>query len=141
MKKLILLTLILAGCVTTPEGKKRPDPTIMRGIVRLAAADTTAIYLTSHPEARPAFVRAYYASENLLMSGTGTTDQLEEILRGLPIREFKGPQGELLLSHAVFVYDAARKLTLGAPDTDRWKYFIEPVATGLNQGLALGLGL
>lgn len=132
----LVIPLTFTGC-TTPGAQTSVTitPARMGLIAELAAFDGATLYLAQHPEQRPAFDAALGAL-TLLKSGTNATPaDVKVALDQLPIKELKGPQGDVTVGTAVILYDAFVREHVNL-DSNEW---LRPAIEGLHRGLARAL--
>lgn len=123
----LLLLVLVAGCASglTPDQKLNRWAMAAQQAAKIGAmAD-----LQRHPEHR----EAYAASVAMLAAVTDPT-QLAAALDALPIRQLHGPDGTIVISSVVLLYDvAAIEFAIEAPASAR--LFATRIALGFREAL------
>jgi hypothetical protein len=140
-----LLTGTLAftpGCITTQTGQKIPDPVVLQTVAQEAASVGTTFWLQSHPDAgtREQFELARTSLRALVSAGGGDIAALQNALSDLPIKQLSGTNGQVIVSGAVVLIDAAGKELLKLDSKGIYPNYVQPVAQGLLAGLDVALG-
>lgn len=137
---LIALTVLLAGCMTTPEGKRVPDPAAIESISKSAAALGTASMLIYKPESRPAFEKAEASLQALLAAGSGNVLDLKRILTELPLgSRLESGKGAIILENGIIIIDLARSQLARLDENQNYSRLVEPIAKGLADGIGQAL--
>ena len=141
MKKLLAVALlILSGCVTGPDGKRRVDPLVMSRAAEAATYQATSIMLGLQPEFRQQFEDAREAVKGLLATGNFDTAQLAAVLQDLPLPE--GPEGAvgmIVIDGAIALWGMYGERLLDLDHTATYATYIKPVAESVLHGLDHGL--
>lgn len=127
---LAMITLLAAGCATTPTGQRDIAPTI-----KTAAYLGTAYALVERPEWRKGFEEAVI---DLKLVETGETIDLVTVLaivNRLPIKELKNSKAQILITGAIILLG-----DYGASLPPEQVEKIRPVAKAMREGIELGLG-
>lgn len=125
------------GSVTT---NSVPDAIVLQVAAENAAAIGGAYVLQTHPEFRPQLELTLTSLRTLVAAGTGSVADLHNALSQLPVTALQGTNGTIVVSGAVVLIDAARNELARFDKNGIWSYYVQPVATGLRDGLAQALG-
>ncbi len=132
---LVLALTLSLGCSTVPSTPEARLARVAR-ISGVAASVGASSYLASNPQSRPAFEAAHAALTKLEADGNFNPDTFAEVLRGLPIDELKGPEGEIYISLAIVLWEEVKAESV-ALNTPEW---VKPVLTSVRAGLGRALG-
>lgn len=130
----LMASVLLVGCQTAP------PPKLLHDIAQGATAIGSTEWLRTHPQDRPQFVLTRSSLNVLISTGSGTPDDLARALTNLPIREFQGTNGQLIVDTAVEILDVAGKRIVALGGTNVWNGYVYPVSTGVRDGLNQVLG-
>lgn len=146
MKTILSLCLVLAlfGCSTTSTG---PNVGIMQAAAKSAVFEGTTIWLNGlgtllppHPADRDKFVIARDSLAALIAAGTFDQTNLTTILKGLPISQFQGTAGTLIVGEIVILWDQYGQQLLALDKSKVFNVYVLPVAQSILEGLNLALG-
>lgn len=131
----VAAALLLAGCVTTPEGKTIPDVPRIAAITREAAMIGTQEALFRKPELKDKFVLV--ANSLALLEGQEdiTVEKLLFIVNQLPVNELKSRDATLAISTARLVVAAAGWSEVTIVRAEQ----LRPVVIALREGLLAGI--
>ena len=134
---LLAIGYFTSGCVTTPGGQRALDVARVARIAGTAADFGAQVYLQQHPEAAPAFRLAENVLTSLIDAENWDPAAFASALRSLPVKELRSPEGALLASAAVLLWDelAAESRTL---DKTQW---VRPVMLSVRNGLRRALSI
>jgi hypothetical protein len=145
MKKLIssILVAALAVLPVTFTGCATPEQTQAAVILVSLAAKNAAYFgvsadLKAHPERREAYIQAKNALNLFAAFGANDTEQLIKILRSLPVGEFQGEDGLMIVGDIVVIVDAANKV-FKLKDSKALQEYAIPVAKAVSAGITLAL--
>jgi hypothetical protein len=102
------------------------------GAVKLA----TLADLQAHPEHRLAFAAGKVAMDGFLMSTNSSSAELKRLLEKLPIKEFQGSDGAMVLEGAMLVYDFATMFAYQAQSAPAVVKLATAVRNGLDAALS-----
>lgn len=126
--------------MTTPEGKRVPDPAAIESVSKSAAAFGTAAALIYKPESRPAFEKAEESLQALLAAGSGNVLDLKRILAELPVGgKLEGGKGAVILENGIIIVDLVRSQLARLDENQNYSRLVEPIAKGLAEGIAQAL--
>lgn len=127
------------GCVTTADGKKVVDPAVLHAVAEDAAYVGTMFTLQSNPQYRPAFEQARFALQQFVNLNSTNFVDLQAILAQLPVKQL-GTNGTVILQgQALILLDSARALVQRLDKNNIGANYVQPIATGLLEGLNLAL--
>lgn len=124
------------GCVSV-SGTNRLDVARVASIAGKAAQIGSMGRLQKHPEERPYFVSSYNALGALDHASNYDPAAFAEALKMLPIKELSGPDGNLYVLGAVFLWDELAQQSY-ALDRTLW---VQPVLRAVRLGIGRALGI
>ena len=131
---LCLVTGLLAGCTTTPEGKTIPDVPRIAAITREAATIGTTEALIRNPQLKEKFILVAAQLAVLETQGDITVEKMLYIVSQLPVNELKSADARLAISAARLVVAGAGWSSVTIIRDEQLK----PVVTALREGLVAG---
>lgn len=140
MKKITVLAslflLLIPACVTTPEGKIKPDAVRVGRIAGRAAYFGTVFYLTQHADQRPIFAAAAAALKTLEDTQNWDYAAFAAALHELPIRQLQGDQGMIIVQLTVEVWDEVLQLATPLLKAELLAAAIPKIRDGIERALA-----
>lgn len=137
---LALILTFTPGCTTTQTGKSVPDAVVLQAVAQEAASVGATFWMQAHPENRAEFELARTSLRSLVAAGNGSVADLQQALSDLPIKQLSGSSGQVIVSGAVVLIDAAGKELAKLDSAGVWSFYVQPVAQGLLAGLDQALG-
>ena len=132
----LALAGFLVGCTTTSTTNSGVDINRVARILGVTAETASFIHLRSHPEDRPRFEAARSALSGLDAVGDYSPIRFAEALQALPLRELKGPDGVLIVTGAMVLWEEANA-QFGSVSTPEWvKPILQRVQGGIDNALA-----
>ena len=101
-----------------------------------AARIGVALDLQTHPEHRVAYAAAVIALDGLLQRQDYTSADFQAVLACLPVKEFQGDSGALVLQGTVMVFDLFTMFGYDVNSTPALKSVMTRVREGINLALA-----
>ena len=129
----LIAAALLAGCTTLNQ------PAVLNtvaDVAQLAASTGTAVDLAAHPEHRAAFNVGLAALNKLINDGQYDPAALQAALAKLPLDVLRGPNGALVTSTAVGVFELATGTMFDITTAPA----VQLVAVHIRDGVAAGLG-
>jgi hypothetical protein len=131
---ILLSAAMLAGCVTSPEGKTIPDVPRIAAIVREAATIGTAEALLRRPELKEKFILVVAQLAVLEAQPDITVESLLAIVSQLPVNELKSDNARLAISSARILVASTGWATQPIVRGEQMR----PVVNALKEGMAAG---
>lgn len=150
MKKFKITTLVLAavlslslitGCTTTSTGTKVLDPV---KAAQLAPALQTSIagavvYAYSKDKNSVKYIEVVQTAINeFVVKGDLSPSILQAKIYGLPVKELKTPEAQLIITPLLAAYKAfgEQYVKAGLAEQEGWKILANALVNGINDGLA-----
>jgi len=140
--KLLFSTLIVSallfftGCVTAPDGTKQVDYNRVANIAGVAADIGTRAVLAKNPEHRADFAAVEQALNALIDAKNYDPAAFSAALSSLRVRELKGPNGQIIISAAVIIWDEAAQFATGLDQRTLVALTLTRVRDGIHRALA-----
>lgn len=120
------------GCAsTTPQQRIALGSLIAGNAAKIGAAYDLGV----NPGHRGAYVAGVLALDALLKNGDYTAAKLQAALQQLPIKEFQGDSGTLIVSATVLAYDIASQLYFDPQSAPAVQAFAQAIRDGLQAAL------
>lgn len=126
---------ILTGCKTS-SGEVPRSVRVVSSIAETAAYFGTVKRLQDHPGEREAFNVAVLGLQRLIDQKNYDPIAFAEALKGLPISELSGPDGDIYISTIVGVWDAFLQDTVALDQSVVVMPVISKVLSGMQRGIA-----
>ena len=138
MKKRVLSILVLPFIVLL-FGCKTLSPPDLIAFISARAGEAVIVAVASdisaNPGHRPAFVTCIAALDGLMQQPGYSSAEFKAALAALPIKEFQGSQGALVLSGAVMVFDLVTMFAYDVTTAPALLSVSLAVRDGIKQGL------
>ena len=131
---LCIVTGLMAGCTTTPEGKTIPDVPRIAAITRETATIGTQEALLRQPKLKEKFILVAAQLGVLETQGDITVEKMLYIISQLPVDKLQSPNASLAISSARLVVAAAGWSSVTVVRDEQ----LRPVVTALREGLVAG---
>lgn len=126
--------------------KSVPDVAQMQAVAKSAAYLGTTIWLQGIPPNVPAhpadlqkFVLARNSLKTLIAAGTFSAADLTSALQALPVKQFQGTNGSLIVGEAVILWDQYGQQLASLDKAQVFSTYILPVAQSILDGLNMAL--
>ncbi len=144
--RFMLVAAFAAATLTFTPGCKSPstDGGVPRSVRVVSSIAETAAYfgtvkrLQDHPGEREIFNVAVLALQRLVDQQNYDPIAFAEALKGLPINELSGPDGDIYISTIVGVWDAFLQDTVALDQSTVVGPVISKVLSGMRRGIARG---
>lgn len=137
MKKLIAIVFIaalVAGCATFPKGDN------LKFIVQSLSLIGTAEAIKHDSKTKKPFELTAKSLDALIAAGSADPVALQNALTNLPVSEFKGPEGQILVAEgAIVITWLTGQLQLESKTNVN--LYVSPISRGLRDGIKQGLAL
>lgn len=135
MKNIVSLSafILLLGCSTLT------SPEVIQFVAdRAEQATRIAVVsdLTANPTHRVAYAAGVVALDALLQSENYDSEAFKAALAALPIKEFQGPQGALLVEGSVFVFDLVTMFAYNIESEPAVHLVMQGIRDGMSSALA-----
>lgn len=141
-----MLTALLAlscviGCTTTPTGGTGPDPVKVSQLapaLQASVAGAVVYAYTKDPNAVKYINVVQTALNEFVLSDDLSASTLQAKIYGLPVKELKTPEAQLIITPILAAYKAYGEQYLRASLTDQagWRMLIKAIVDGIGDGLA-----
>lgn len=136
----ILLAVTMSGFLSGCKTPEQSQAAVL--LFSIAAKDATYLGMSSdlkaHPEHRQAVVLARDSLKAFVAAGTLDSATLLAVLQQLPVGEFKGDRGAMIVGDIVILVDQFGKI-LKLKDNTQFQNFGIPIANAIVLGLTLAL--
>ena len=123
------------GCKSTSTGEVPRSVRVVSSIAETAAYFGTVKRLQDHPGEREIFNVAVLALQRLVDQQNYDPIAFAEALKGLPINELSGPDGDIYISTIVGVWDAFLQDTIALDQSTVVGPVISKVLSGMRRGI------
>jgi hypothetical protein len=146
MKKYIITALLAValfgfnGCTTTPTGHQALDPQKVAQLVPALQTTMagTVVYAYSKDKNSVKYIDVVKtALQEFILSSDLSPSALQAKIYGLPIKELKTPEAQLIITPMLAAYKAFGEQYVKATLTEQagWKLLVQALVDGVNAGL------